>query len=232
MKKGSTKRLVLIMVAGVLIVVGAYFAHNVNSINSRQENMVNKIANYSRSAKLGSQKGSLESIYNYSDAKPLTFDSLKSGYNSKEKLPNIARVSIPNAKLSTVINEGVSNDVLSVGAGTLKPNQVIGVGNYALAGHNYFGKNSDYFLFANLDLVKKGDLIYLENKSKKETYKVNSNPKVISVNDTDEINDSKAGDNPIVTLITCYTHNGKTNYNKRLMIRGYLVKANTFNVSK
>lgn len=50
------------------------------------------------------------------------------------------QVSIPSYKINVPIYEGLSPQVLAWGAGTSKPGQIMGQGNYSLQAHNYIKK--------------------------------------------------------------------------------------------
>lgn len=160
--------------------------------------------------------------YGFDQVRPLTYDDIKKANKNLNKYPNPAVLSIPAIKIRTVINEGVSNDILAVGAGTMKAGQIIGEGNYALAGHNDFGYLRNYYLFANLKIAKVGQLITVTSPNRKATYKI-TQKKLIGVHDTYHILDSdlpkgRAG----ITLICCYNEKpgALTDTKHRLMVRG------------
>lgn len=58
-----------------------------------------------------------------------------------KKMPVVAMIKIPSVKINLSIMEGVPNSAMSVGAGTLKPNQRIGEGNDAMASHRMCQKS-------------------------------------------------------------------------------------------
>lgn len=130
---------------------------------------------------------------------------------ANKKMPVVATIKVPSVKMNLPVIEGVSNSAMSVGAGTLKPNQRIGKGNYAMASHHM---DNPKLLFSPLDRVKKGASIYLSNG--KETFEyVVTGKRIIDAKEVEVIED-KEGKN-LVTLITCNS-NGK----KRLMVVGEL----------
>ncbi|MBU4643168.1 class A sortase, partial [Bacillus toyonensis] len=147
--------------------------------------------------------------YNFEDVTPITMKDIVQAANKKMSV--VATIKVPSVKINLPIIEGVSNSAMSVGAGTLKPNQEIGKGNYAMASHHM---NNPKLLFSPLDRVKKGASIYLSNGQ--ETYEyVVVEKRIIDAREVDVIED-KEGKN-LVTLITC-NEDGK----KRLMVVGEL----------
>lgn len=81
-----------------------------------------------------------------------------------------------------------------------KPGQV---GNFAIAGHssNQWYDNGKYkFIFVNLNLLAKGDLIYLDYQGTRYTYAVSGTE---TVSPTDVAALTAPTDKPEVTLITC-----------------------------
>ncbi|MEO4054020.1 class A sortase [Solibacillus sp. CAU 1738] len=123
-------------------------------------------------------------------------DVLKAQANSKN-LPVIGSIVIPDVELELPILKGVGNDVLAVGAGTMKPEQVMGQGNYALAGHFFEEKD---ILFSPLYHAQIGDKIYLTDLHTIFEYEI-SMIEVIEATDVHVIDD--AADKTQLTLITC-----------------------------
>lgn len=133
----------------------------------------------------------------------------------------VSGISIPSVGISENIYKGVSNRVLAIGAGTMKPKQELGKGNYALAGHTIDNKN---LLFGKLTDVKIGDDIYVTDRQYIYTYKISYKGK-IKASDVHVIEDREG--KTVITLITC-ADNGK----RRFMVQGiYLGKIAIENVS-
>lgn len=81
-----------------------------------------------------------------------------------------------------------------------KPGQV---GNFAIAGHSsnqWYDTGKYKFIFVNLNLLAKGDLIYLDYQGTRYTYAV-SGTKTVSPTDVSAL--TTPTDKPEVTLITC-----------------------------
>lgn len=112
-------------------------------------------------------------------------------------MPVIGSIIVPNVQMQLPILKGVGNAVLAAGAGTLKPDQQLGQGNYALAGH-YF-ENKD-ILFSPLYQAQVGDIIYVTDMTDVYEYKL-ATKKVIAATDIYIIDDLP--DQTLLTLITC-----------------------------
>lgn len=125
----------------------------------------------------------------------------------------VGGIAVPDVKINLPITKGVSNYNLAVGAGTMKPDQVMGEGNYALAGHNMIDKG---LLFSPLDKLEMGDEIYLTDLEYIYVYKTSFietvNPDRVDL--IDDVDGKK-----LVTLVTC-----NPDGSKRLVIQGELEK--------
>ncbi len=127
----------------------------------------------------------------------------------------IGKLAIPSVKMALPIMKGLSNENLSTGAGTMKPDQTMGQGNYALAGHYMTNKG---ILFSPLKNLQLGKRIYLTDMSKVYTYQVVTKTTV----DQTQVQwiDNVAG-KKLVTLITCASATeGETN---RIVVQGKLI---------
>ncbi|MFI8706080.1 class A sortase [Bacillus sp. NPDC077411] len=162
-----------------------------------------------------------ENVYNSSKkVNAFDYDSVQSvdefDFNSvKGKLDKnmiIGLIYIPNVHIKLPILYGTNYETMMLGAGTLKPNMTMGVGNYVLGSHSMRNKE---LLFTPTRNMGKGDLIYLTDKEYVYTYKTTSKD-VISPKETHVMND-KNGLNE-VTLISCYDSKGET----RLVVKGRL----------
>lgn len=124
----------------------------------------------------------------------------------------IGKIAIPSVKMRLPILKGLSNENLSTGAGTMKADQTLGQGNYALAGHYMTNQG---ILFSPLKNVQLGNKLYLTDMSKVYTYTVTTKT---TVNETQVqwIND--VAGKRLVTLVTCASATeGETN---RIIVQG------------
>lgn len=109
----------------------------------------------------------------------------------------IGGISIPSVNLNLPIGKGISEFTLALTAGTMKENQVMGKGNYTLAGHHM---NQSDLLFSPLYKVEKGALIYLTDLNTIYEYEI-TEQRTIEATEIEVL-----ADNPnetVLTLITC-----------------------------
>lgn len=156
--------------------------------------------------------------YDFSQTKDLNLQAVAKARANKQAVNVIGQIAIPAINLNIPIATGVSNATLAVAAGTMRPDQKLGQGNYPLAGHNM--ANGSKILFSPLYYhAKVGQMIYLTDMKKIYYYKIYQR-KFILATRVDVVNNTSK---KIVTLITCDA-TGKN----RLMIRGNYVKAVDF----
>lgn len=137
--------------------------------------------------------------YNFSQVKALSATTVTMTMVKGYEVPSIGKMSIPAVNLKLPILKGLDNNNLSLGAGTMKANQEMGKGNYALAGHYMTNQG---VLFSPLKNISNGDYIYLTDLRRVYKYKVYYK-KIINKTDVNWIYDSKG--EVTLTLITCAT---------------------------
>ncbi|ETY75334.1 class A sortase [Lactiplantibacillus fabifermentans] len=148
--------------------------------------------------------------FNFSKVKSLDFQTVAKARMNKNSISVIGSISIPSVNLYLPIGKGVSNETLALAAGTMKADQKMGQGNYALAGHHMIKHNA---LFSPLYYKSKvGQMIYLSDAKNIYAYKTTTR-KFIAATDVQVVDDVPG--KKLVTLITC----DKTGAG-RLMIRG------------
>lgn len=121
-------------------------------------------------------------------------------------------IDIPDISLHLPILEGMSQANLSIGAGTAKPNQIAGKGNFVLLGHYMTNQG---LLFGGLRNIHKRSEINITYKGERVTYEV-ATIKVIDKSEVHYMEDSKENKN-VLTLITC--DSSKEGTPNRLMIQ-------------
>ena len=129
----------------------------------------------------------------------------------EESLGQVMMLSIPSIDLYQPILETLSDDNLNVALTQIKEEQVLGSGNFTVAGHL---SSVDGRHFNRLPEVQIGDEVSVLTDKQVYTFTVDSR-EVIEATDVDVLDD---GDQSEITLITC-TPSGK----KRLAVKGYLV---------
>lgn len=159
------------------------------------------------------------------DVRPLTTTELLANQFSKADLPGIGIISIPDINLELPVFNGITYETMMYGAGTAKPNQQMGKGNYALASHTIFnsfnGSIITNLLFGNLIYAQVGQSIFLTDKDKSYEYKIDNIYRV-DVSQGNIIEDHK--NKKEVTLYTCTTLTG----NERLVVHGTLVNTTKY----
>lgn len=124
-------------------------------------------------------------------------DVLKAQLDTKDVLV-LGSMVIPSVDLQLPIAKGVGEAALTVGAGTMKADQKLGEGNYALASH--YIENKHDILFGPLYKTAVGDLIYVTDKEQVYVYEISSID-VIQATDVHVIEEQK--NKTLLTLITC-----------------------------
>ncbi|PFL25447.1 class A sortase [Bacillus cereus] len=130
-----------------------------------------------------------------------------------DKKQVVGRISIPSISLELPVLKASTEKNLLSGAATVKENQVMGQGNYALAGHNMSKKG---VLFSDVSTLNKNDKVYLYDNENEYEYTVTGVSEVTP--DKWEVVEDH-GKNEI-TLITCVSVKDNS---KRFVITGDLV---------
>ena len=164
--------------------------------------------------------------FNVDDVAPLTTKELLSHQFSKTDLPGIGILSIPDINLELPVFNGITSETMMYGAGTAKPNQVMGEGNYALASHTIFntldGEIMKNILFGNLINAQLGQSIFLTDKNKVYEYRIdNIYTAHVSQGNIIDNHDKKRE-------ITLYTYTTLTG-NERLVVQGSLSNIKEYN---
>lgn len=136
--------------------------------------------------------------FDFNEAVTLSIEDVMKAQLNRDDIYSLGSIVVPSAKLQLPIVKGVGKYALAVGAGTMKPTQKMGEGNYALAGHYFKDKND--LLFSPLYKTELGDLVYITNKTSVYEYRITMK-EVIAATDVHIINDVKG--KTLLTLITC-----------------------------
>ena len=130
----------------------------------------------------------------------------------------VGEIYMPDVGMRVPILEGISNENLWVGAGTMKPGQKMGEGNYALAGHHMWDEEQ---LFTPITKSKIGDKAYVTDKNKVYEYTV-TDIFVVQPSDGHVINDVPG--EQTLTLVTCTDVWGT----ERLIVTGELTDVSEY----
>lgn len=135
--------------------------------------------------------------YKFEDVQSLSIAEVLKAQTKANKMPVIGSIAVPSVDMQLPIVKGVGNAALAVGAGTMKPNQSLGQGNYALAGHYFEEKD---ILFSPLYKASIGDSVYITDLTNIYEYQLTTK-KVIAATDVYVIDDIP--NKTVLTLITC-----------------------------
>ncbi len=175
------------------------------------------VANMSKEAiqkpKVEQPKATPNSTFDFAAVKNVKLQDVLAAQTKKKDVQAIGAISAPNVQMQLPIVYGISNVNLTIGAGTMKKDQVMGQGNYALAAHNM---NDNKTLFSPLAKAKKGMNVYITDFKNIYEYKISD---IFIVEPTQvEVIDDKASQK-LITLVTC-----NNDGSKRVIIRGSLLK--------
>lgn len=135
-----------------------------------------------------------------------------------EKSAIVGHIEIPSVHLRLPILKGTTNENLLVGATTMREDQWMGLGNYALAGHHM---KKDTLLFSPLLRVEKGALITVTDLTYKYTYEV-TELEIVHESRVDILDNTI---DPVITLVTCYASDEPE---KRFIVHGKLAKTEKY----
>lgn len=208
-KRGLNFRTIMGVIL-ILIAIGLFALDPIKDYMISQGTQANAIGNLTREDILANQNkdvtfdlGEITTI----DAATVITDGV-----NPDDLPVIGGLAIPDLEMNLPIHLGTDNAGMYYGAGTLDPNQKMGVSNYALASHH---SNNPKLLFAPLLKAKVGQMLYLTDLDKVYVYKIDVvkevPPTAIEVLDPTE--------KSIVTLITC-----TYDLVNRIIVQGTLVE--------
>lgn len=202
------------MLGLILILAGSLFFFNKPIKNYFVEKTAEKYEISKVTKKELAENQEKEATYDFDAVEPLNLSAVAQSQLSgrSKKLPVIASVAVPSVGICLPVFKGLENDGLYYGAGTLSPDQEMGVGNYGIASHR--SDRAD-LLFTPLEEVTLGDKIYLTDLSNVYTYiatwKAKVDPSAVEVLDVDP-------NRRLVTLLTC----GDLYATTRIVVQGEL----------
>lgn len=159
-----------------------------------------------------------QASYDFGNVSDLNLSSVAKARASRAQINVIGTIAIPKINMTVPIAKGVDNTTLALAAGTMRPDQKMGQGNYPLAGHNM--ASGSKILFSPLYYsAKPGQMVYLTDMKNVYVYKIYQR-KFIDANRVDVVNNTPQ---KILTLVTCDATGAR-----RLMIRASFVKAEPF----
>ena len=193
---------ILFIIAGLLFAVGPIRTFLLSRLQSEQMQAASNVT----LAEIKANE-TQEAEFDFSKVEAIDLNQVLKANFDKGKFLTLGQIAVPSVKLNLPIYKGLANEVLLSGAGTMKPTQKMGEGNYALASHNYFGDMT--LLFSPLVKLKVGEKIYttdLEYVYEYETTAVD----LIEPTRVEVINDQPGVTE--ITLITCDDYNASNRY--------------------
>ncbi|CYU55194.1 class A sortase [Streptococcus suis] len=164
-----------------------------------------------------------ETTFDFEQVQSISTEAILAAQWDAQRLPVIGGIAVPELGINLPIFKGVFNTSLMYGAGTMKENQEMGKGNYALASHHIFGvTGAADVLFSPLDRAKNGMKIYITDKTNVYTYVIDS-VEIVSPESVYVIDDVEGRTE--VTLVTC------TDYyaTQRIVVKGVLESTTPYN---
>lgn len=183
----------LFLIAGLLLASGPIRTFLLAQYQQEQTQIASKV-----SAAEVKANEEAEAEFDFSKVDPIDLQQVFKAKTESQKFLTLGMIAVPSVNLNLPIYKGVSNPVLLAGAGTMKPDQKMGEGNYALASHNYFGDKT--ILFSPLVDAQVGDKVYLTDMENIYEYEMTSID-IIKPTQVEVINDEPGVTE--VTLITC-----------------------------
>ncbi|MFG3431146.1 class A sortase [Lysinibacillus fusiformis] len=193
MKRNKLKLALLLyaLIIGLLLI---FITPIQNGLIARMSDQFNAVEYSTDDIKKNNQ---LDANFEFEAVQSLSIAEVLQAQINASKMPVIGSIAVPSVHMQLPILKGVGNAVLAIGAGTMKPNQQLGQGNYALAGHYFEEKD---ILFSPLYQAQIGDIIYVTDMSNVYEYKL-ATKKIIAATDVYIVDDIP--NQTTLTLITC-----------------------------
>lgn len=190
-KKLKLALLLCALIIGLLLI---FITPIQNGLIARMSDQFNAVEYSTDDIKKNNQ---LDANFEFEAVQSLSIAEVLQAQINASKMPVIGSIAVPSVHMQLPILKGVGNAVLAIGAGTMKPNQQLGQGNYSLAGHYFEEKD---ILFSPLYQAQIGDIIYVTDMSNVYEYKL-ATKKIIAATDVYIVDDIP--NQTTLTLITC-----------------------------
>lgn len=210
MKKHIKSNIILVLsILGICVGLALIFNGQIKNALVHQ----NQVAGMKNITKQTIKKNQTKKTnYDFSKVDSLGWKEVAESRTSKNRYDyGIGAISIPSVGMILPIEKGLNNSNMAIGGCTMRPDQIMGKGNYPLAGHYMTSSGG---LFSPLENVKIGDNVYLTDLKTIYTYQINMK-KIVEPTAVWLVNNTST---PMVTLITC-ADGGQ----KRWALRGTLV---------
>lgn len=216
-KKSSFKNKLINVLLALMLLVGLALVFNNQIKNQIVKWMSNKNRIEHVSRRDIEANMTKDVSFDFDAVESLDFETVVKSRVYQDELYVVGGIAIPDIGLNLPIYKGLSNYALSAGAGTMKEDQRMGEGNYALASHNM---NDGSLLFAPLNRIpqptEKATVMYLTDLEYIYEYNVVMS-KYVDPSQSEVIDDVEG--KKLLTLVTCdFTGT------ERLIIQGEFVK--------
>ena len=195
------KQWIITPAAIILIIVGLILMANKPIRNKVIESRTNQHQIEHVTKEQIKENAEAPATFDADEIKPVSTDDVIANTFTKNESSflTVAGIAIPELNMNLPIYKGLDSTSLMYGAGTMKENQTLGHGNYALASHHVFGSNGGNLLFSPLTRAKVGMYVYVTDKTNVYTYRITSIDNV-TPDRSDLIEDT---DKTELTLVTC-----------------------------
>lgn len=170
----------------------------------------NTVSNLTREQIEANQQA--EVTYNWEDINTLSASEVLASSINPSDLPTIGGMAIPELAMNLPIYKGVSNEGMFYGAGTLYPEQEMGMSNYSLASHHSINEG---LLFEPLMRAEMGQTIYLTDLDQIYVYQID----YIDTVPANAVEVTYPTEEARITLITC-----DTDLIDRVIVQGQLIE--------
>ncbi|KRM91134.1 class A sortase [Liquorilactobacillus cacaonum] len=209
----------------VLFAVGLTLIFSQNISDYLVKNMSSSDMKQSITTDSSKKKSKVKASFDFKKVKSASVNRVVAASFTSNTTGMIGKIAVPAVGLKLPIFEGINDNNLLRGAGTMKENEKMGEGNYALAGHHM---NNPDILFSPLAKAQVGELVYLTDGKKVYTYKLTVRKTInkYQVQVIDDVPNKK-----MITLITCDPIKGVAHTPLRILLQGELqsVKSVTTN---
>lgn len=163
-----------------------------------------------------------EATFDFDQVDAISTEAVLAAQWDSQRQPVIGGIAIPEVGINLPIFKGLANISLMYGAGTMKENQEMGKGNYALASHHIFGvTGAADVLFSPLERAQNGMKIYITDKQNIYTYVISSVETVTP--ESVHVIEDREGKTEI-TLVTCTDYNATG----RIIVTGQLESTTSY----
>lgn len=200
-----------------LLLVGIFLI----SLPWLENSAIKYLTNSEMNGKIAASNHQRQANFDFGKIESVSASSISKAILNGKKDQMIGKISIPSVKISLPLYYGLNNQELLSGAGTMKADQKLGEGNYAIAGHHM---NNGNILFGPLHKVKRSATIWVTDGKKIYDYRVQSN-QTISQYDVHYVTDQYSY--PVLTLITCSS--GTANEPNRTLVVARLTNVEKLN---